>query len=78
MSKGGIARSYDNGGMLPPGLSLAYNGTGRGERVGAGATVAAGAVQVNFYGQVDAGTVEAKIKAAFAEFLTHLDAGPRR
>jgi len=26
--------SYDQGGMLPPGLSLAYNGTGKGEPVG--------------------------------------------
>jgi hypothetical protein len=25
---------YDRGGMLPPGMSLAYNGTGRGEPVG--------------------------------------------
>ena len=34
---------YDKGGMLPPGLSLAYNGTGRGEPVG----VNAQPVQVN-------------------------------
>jgi tape measure domain-containing protein len=30
---------YDRGGFLPPGLSLAYNGTGRPERVGGGITV---------------------------------------
>jgi hypothetical protein len=29
-------RGYDRGGMLPPGLSLAYNGTGRAEPVGGG------------------------------------------
>ncbi len=29
---------YDRGGYLPPGLSLAYNGTGRPERVGGAAT----------------------------------------
>ncbi len=29
---------YDRGGFLPPGLSLAYNGTGRPERVGGGNT----------------------------------------
>jgi phage-related protein len=29
---------YDRGGWLPPGLSLAYNGTGRPERVGGGVT----------------------------------------
>jgi phage-related minor tail protein len=28
-------RGYDRGGMLPPGLSMAYNGTGRPEPVGA-------------------------------------------
>jgi len=30
---------YDNGGYLPPGLSLAYNGTGRPEPVGGGGIV---------------------------------------
>lgn len=30
--------SYDSGGYLPPGLSLAHNGTGRPERVGGGNT----------------------------------------
>lgn len=29
-------RSFDSGGWLPPGLTLAHNGTGRPERVGAG------------------------------------------
>jgi hypothetical protein len=32
-NQGGRVRSYDNGGALPPGLSLAYNGTHRPERV---------------------------------------------
>jgi hypothetical protein len=27
---------YDNGGMLPPGLSIAMNGTGQPEKVGGG------------------------------------------
>jgi hypothetical protein len=30
---------YDHGGMLPPGLSLAYNGTGKPEQVGGGGIV---------------------------------------
>jgi hypothetical protein len=29
-----ITRSYDNGGFLPPGLSIAHNGTGAPEPVG--------------------------------------------
>jgi cell wall-associated NlpC family hydrolase len=36
-------RSFDRGGMMPPGLSLAWNGTGRPEQVGGGA----GTVQNN-------------------------------
>ena len=28
--------SYDQGGMMPPGLSMAWNGTGRDEPVGGG------------------------------------------
>ena len=36
-ARGGKVMSYDNGGVLPPGMSLAYNGTGRGEPVGANA-----------------------------------------
>lgn len=39
--KGGFVqadlRSYDQGGWLPPGLTMAYNGTGRPEAVGGGA-----------------------------------------
>jgi Transglycosylase SLT domain len=30
---GGLVRRFDSGGMLPPGLSLSYNGTGRWERL---------------------------------------------
>ena len=37
---------YDRGGWLPPGLSLAYNGTGRPEAVGGGGTVINITVQV--------------------------------
>ena len=40
--------SYDRGGFLPPGLSMAYNGTGRPEPVGGGLTV-------NFNGPVFGG-----------------------
>jgi hypothetical protein len=36
---------YDQGGYLPPGLSLAYNGTGRPERV----SPTSGATTQNFY-----------------------------
>ncbi len=36
MAAGGLVRSYDTGGFLPTGLSLAYNGTGRPEPVGGG------------------------------------------
>ncbi|MGH9093839.1 MAG: phage tail tape measure protein [Acidimicrobiales bacterium] len=50
---GGPYRGYDAGGILPPGLTMAYNGTGRNERVispsgagGGGVNVAAGAVQI--------------------------------
>ena len=36
MAAGGLVRAYDTGGYLPPGLSMAYNGTGRPEPVGGG------------------------------------------
>lgn len=36
MAGGGRVRSYDKGGWLAPGLTMAYNGTGRNERVGDG------------------------------------------
>lgn len=39
--------SYDSGGYLPPGISLAHNGTGRPEPVGAG-----GEVHFHFHGPV--------------------------
>jgi hypothetical protein len=35
----GQGHGYDQGGWLPPGVSLAYNGTGRPERVGGGGDV---------------------------------------
>jgi len=38
LTGGGTYYGYDQGGYLPPGLSLAFNGTGRPEPVGAGAT----------------------------------------
>jgi TP901 family phage tail tape measure protein len=68
------AYGYDRGGLLPPGLSLAWNGTGRPERVGrAGATVNIhkGAVQAIFNGPVDAATipqVHGMLDDAFSEF----------
>lgn len=34
MAGGGQVKSYDKGGWLAPGLTMAYNGTGRNERVG--------------------------------------------
>jgi TP901 family phage tail tape measure protein len=37
---GGRVQSFDNGGVLPPGLSLAYNGTNKPESVVAGDSVA--------------------------------------
>jgi hypothetical protein len=41
------AYGYDRGGLLPPGLSLAYNGTGRPEPVGAGGvTIERGAIAI--------------------------------
>jgi hypothetical protein len=39
MEKGGLVQSYDRGGFLPPGLSMAYNGTGKPEPVGHASTV---------------------------------------
>jgi phage-related protein len=39
MAKGGLVQSYDRGGFLPPGLSMAYNGTGKPEAVGNASTV---------------------------------------
>jgi cell wall-associated NlpC family hydrolase len=42
MAEGGLVpgvQSYDRGGFLPPGLSVAYNGTGRPEPVGHASTV---------------------------------------
>ena len=35
-ASGGLVRSYDSGGYLPVGLSMAYNGTGKPEPVGGG------------------------------------------
>jgi hypothetical protein len=40
-ASGGVL-SYDRGGTLPPGLSLAYNGTGQVENVAPGGLVSAG------------------------------------
>lgn len=34
--KGGMIKSFDRGGWLQPGLTMAYNGTGRSERVSTG------------------------------------------
>jgi hypothetical protein len=34
--KGGMVKSFDRGGWLSPGLTMAYNGTGRSERVSNG------------------------------------------
>jgi cell wall-associated NlpC family hydrolase len=39
MAQGGPVQSFDRGGMLRPGYTLAYNGTGRSEPVGAGPTI---------------------------------------
>jgi cell wall-associated NlpC family hydrolase len=39
MAQGGPVQSFDGGGMLRPGYTLAYNGTGRSEPVGAGPTI---------------------------------------
>ncbi len=36
---GGMVTSYDSGGWLKPGLTMAYNGTGRNEQVGGGQNV---------------------------------------
>lgn len=33
MAKGGQVRKYDTGGTLPPGFTMAYNGTGRNETI---------------------------------------------
>jgi hypothetical protein len=46
----GRLQGFDQGGWLPPGFSLAYNGTGRPERVGGG-----GDVHVHFHGPVYGG-----------------------
>jgi hypothetical protein len=37
-AQGGKIRSYDKGGMMPPGLSMSWNGLGHPEPVGAQAT----------------------------------------
>jgi cell wall-associated NlpC family hydrolase/predicted nucleic acid-binding Zn-ribbon protein len=34
-ARGGMIKSFDKGGVLSPGLTMAYNGTGRNEQVGA-------------------------------------------
>jgi hypothetical protein len=59
---------YDRGGWLPPGLSLAYNGTGRPEAVGGGGTV------INITVQVGHGTHPV---AAAQEIIKLLNAGAK-
>jgi phage-related minor tail protein len=51
---GGRFRGYDSGGWLPPGLSLAYNGTGRPEPVGPTARTINVTVPLTIYGEITA------------------------
>lgn len=72
---------YDQGGILPPGLTLALNNTGVDERVispsgaggGGGVTIAAGAVQVEVVigdgGSGDMGTVRTTVQSAITDAL---------
>jgi hypothetical protein len=70
------AFGYDRGGFLPSGLSLAYNGTGRPEPVGAAAGNISivnkpGTVQLTVQGSLDSATmlqVKAELENAFDEF----------
>lgn len=55
---------YDQGGMLPPGLSLAYNGTGKPEPVGGGHTY-----NINVYPPV--GSNPRDIARQLADILNH-------
>jgi hypothetical protein len=48
----GRFRGYDAGGWLPPGLSLAYNGTGRPEPVGPAARTINVTVPLTIYGEI--------------------------
>jgi hypothetical protein len=73
------ALSFDNGGELPPGLTLAWNGTGRPEHVGAGGvTIAPGAVVVNVAGDGDGEKIARHVDAALRGLLVELKTGVRR
>lgn len=86
VASGGHYVGYDSGGILPPGVTMAYNGTGRNERVispsgaggGGGVTLAAGAVQIIVQpgATVDASTIamlRAMVEEAIAEAMEQLD-----
>ena len=69
-SRGGLVRSYDSGGYLPVGLSMAYNGTGRPEPVGAAAMHSPKPlhVHVNLNGSEMATAIVPDLVAAVADY----------
>jgi hypothetical protein len=65
-SSGGLVRSYDSGGYLPVGLSMAYNGTGKPEAVGGGA--AAPEVHVHLHGDLADETLWERMQAKTLDY----------
>jgi hypothetical protein len=73
---------YDQGGILPPGLTMAFNNTGVNERIispsgagGGGVTIAAGAVQVEVVigdGNSDMGTVRTVVQSAVTDAIEQM------
>lgn len=61
------AASYDSGGYLPPGYTLAYNGTGQPERVGGGDTTVNVNVTGTFNNDNDMDRAAQRIKFALTE-----------
>ena len=64
-ASGGLVRSYDSGGYLPVGLSMAYNGTGRPEAVGGGG---APEVHVHLHGDLADDTIWDRMQAKTLDY----------
>jgi hypothetical protein len=60
LARGGAYVGYDSGGILPPGFTMAYNGTGRNEYVSrGGGSSGPVTIQVNVNGPVYGTTIDA-------------------
>jgi TP901 family phage tail tape measure protein len=75
-----VSRSFDTGGWLPPGFTLAYNGTGAQERVGGPlVSVGAGAVTIDARGSnVSEASMKQMVDDGFRQLARSLERKVRR